>query len=90
MSSRSPQLDARFQPSYRLAPPVQRRFDRQHIHSRRTLNRQAQQRARRDAWRSMRAQERNSIRGGFLVPHRRMFGVSHKHVQPGAAPVERS
>ncbi len=36
-----------------------------------------------------RAYCRSLIRGD-LVTHRRMFGVSHKHVQPGQAPAERT
>lgn len=37
--------------------------------------------------RAQRAYCRNLIRGD-LVAHRRMFGVSHKHVQPGQTPPE--
>ncbi len=37
--------------------------------------------------RAQRAYCRNLIRGD-LVTHRRMFGVSHKHVQPGQTPAE--
>lgn len=37
--------------------------------------------------RAQRAYCRNLIRGD-LVAHRRMFGVSHKHVQPGQTPAE--
>ncbi|GAB4573894.1 MAG: hypothetical protein Kow0077_17770 [Anaerolineae bacterium] len=37
--------------------------------------------------RQQRAFSRNLIRGD-LVAHRRMFGISHKHVQPGQTPAE--
>lgn len=40
-------------------------------------------------WRGrFRALRRSMIRNGMLITHRRMFGVSHKSVQPGQKPVQ--
>lgn len=43
---------------------------------------------RRNYWLQTHSRLRDPIRG-MLVTHRRMFGVSHKSVQPGQSPLER-
>ena len=72
--------------NYRVSSHVQLEFDgrKHHFAWWRMQNPRVSQRR---YWvRSQRAYNNDLIRDGYLVAHRRMFGVSHKSVQPGQVP----
>ncbi|MFC1960646.1 hypothetical protein ACFLYO_08040 [Chloroflexota bacterium] len=72
--------------TYRVSPRVQHNFDGQkHRYAWRRM--QSPRMTQRRYWtHSQRAYNNDLIRGGHLVAHRRMFGVSHKSVQVGQTP----
>ncbi len=86
MSPNRPQVDASIQRPYRIAPTLRAHFDRRQSHLA-MLGRRARLQQRR-YWTRVRERRRNLIHGA-LITHRRMFGVSHKHVQPGEVPAEK-
>jgi hypothetical protein len=71
---------------YTVSPQTRKNLQRQQTR----FWRRAQRRRispRRYWTRNQRVRPRSLIQGE-LITHRRMFGVSHKHVQPGQSPAE--
>lgn len=88
MSQNRPQVDPRIQRPYHVAPHLRTQFMRRQGRLARLMERH-NPRFNRGWMRNLRARSRSLIRGD-LITHRRMFGVSHKHVQPGEVPAERA
>jgi hypothetical protein len=87
MSQNRPQADPHAQRPYHVAPHLRTQFNRRQGRLAQLMDRHNPRLSR--AWlHSLRARSRSLIRGD-LITHRRMFGVSHKHVQPGEVPAER-
>ena len=72
---------------YRISQEVQAKLRQKQTRYWKELQRQRPLRQSYYWLRNLRTRCRNLIRGD-LVAHRRMFGVSHKHVQAGASPPE--
>ena len=86
MSQNRPQVDPRIQRPYRVAPHLRTQLNRRQHRLAQLMERHNPRFNR--AWtRGLRARSRSLIRGD-LITHRRMFGVSNKHVQPGEVPAE--
>jgi hypothetical protein len=86
MSDQGPRAEKKQEAEYNVSADVRQLLLRKQNRNWRRAQRQAGS-PRRYWVRSQRAYCRNLIRGD-LVAHRRMFGVSHKHVQPGQVPPE--
>ncbi len=81
MSDNAPRTDSSERP-YTVSAPARARLTKRQTRHWRQLQGPRQPSERRYWVLSLRARQRNPIRG-YLVTHRRMFGVSHKSVQPG-------
>ena len=87
MSQNRPQADSRSQRPYHVAPHLRTQFNRRQGRLAQLMDRHNPGGR---AWmRRLRTRSRSLIRGD-LIAHRRMFGVSNKHVQPGEVPTERA